>query len=55
MDHVELLQAVPIDSAMPEPFLAHARPALALLRVGSALGSGFLVSDRLICPGLSGQ
>jgi molecular chaperone DnaK len=51
--HAERLRLVPVDPQRPDCFLAHARPALAVVRVAladgrSTLGTGFLLSDRLV-------
>jgi molecular chaperone DnaK len=51
--HAERLQLVPFDRDRPDRFLAHAQPAVAQVKVAlaegrSALGSGFLLSDRLV-------
>jgi molecular chaperone DnaK len=51
--HAERLQLVPFASERPDRFLARAQPALLQVQVAradgrSALGSGFLLSDRLV-------
>jgi molecular chaperone DnaK len=51
--HAERLLLVSFDPERPELFLAHARPALAQVQIALAdgrlaLGSGFLLSDRLV-------
>src|SRR5262249_55662027 len=52
-EHADRLQLLPIDRASPDLFLGRARPALARVQVAladgrTAVGGGFLVSDRLV-------
>jgi molecular chaperone DnaK len=52
-DNAERFQVVPFDPERPDLFLARVQPALARVQVHladgrSALGSGFLLSDRLV-------
>jgi molecular chaperone DnaK len=52
-EHADRLQLLPIDRSRPDQFLARARPALARLHVAlsdgrTSVGSGFLISDRLV-------